>query len=101
MLMMRLSQEPGTNAPRVLTATDRLHGARMANRMNTVPTTPFPDEYEPPSIAEFRRRIAAVPDTEEALGDALFMSRMNREIVSQMRPLADQMLVELEPHSSN
>ena len=87
--------------PRVLTATDRLYGARLANRMNTVPTPPFPDEYEPPSIAEFRRRLAAVPDTEEALGDALYLSRMIRNVVSQMRPLADQMLVDLEPHSSN
>ncbi len=87
--------------PRVLTATDRLYGARLANRMNTVPTPPFPDEYEPPSIAELRRRLAAVPDTEEALGDALYLSRMIRNVVSQMRPLADQMLVDLEPHSSN
>ena len=91
----------GEIRPRILTATDRLYGARLANRMNTIPTPPFPDEYEPPSIAEFRRRFGAVPEAEEALGDALITSRMARELVSQMRPLAEQMLVDLGPHGSN
>ena len=85
--------------PRVLTATDRLYGARLGDRMNTVPTSPFPEEYEPPSIAEFRNRFAAVPEAEEALGDALIMSRSARGIASQMRPLAEGMLVALRSGS--
>lgn len=81
--------------PRVLTPSDRLLGARLAGRMSLAPDLSLPEGYAAPSTDELRRRLGATQDAQAAFGDILVISRINRDVVAQMRLVATEFFADL------